>query len=472
MPNKNKILDCKEKIRIQFLGAVGNVTGSRTLLETSQSRVYVDAGLYQGLKHIEEKNYDELETDVSALDSVLLTHAHVDHSGLLPRLVKEGFRGEIYCTPSTADLLRVVLPDAGKLMEEEFKKLSKKKIRILELDGPLFTEDDAKNVLKFIRSVAFGKKIKIRDFAICYFWAGHILGAAHLSFIYKDRSLLFSGDIGPLKSVFHKERESALPKSSHVILESTYALTSRKKENASDKIQNAIRSIVQSRGMLILPAFAVGRAQLLLYVFFQLIVGGKIPPLKIFLDSPMAVKATFYYMKYPQELKREIIDSGYFDFLRSPAVRLIESIKESKALNAMKGPGIIISASGMCHGGRVLHHLYNRIWSKENYILFTGYQAGGTLGRLLLEGSKKIRIFGRELTIRAKIDSLSAFSAHADSDDLIQWIRSLKANAPDIVFINHGDDASREALKEKLLRLDFLNGTKIELPKNEQIYYI
>ena len=469
MPNTNKILDCKEKIRIQFLGAVGNVTGSRTLLETFWSRFYIDAGLYQGPKYIEKKNYTPLETQVSSIDAIFLTHAHIDHSGLLPRLVKEGFQGKIYCTPSTADLLKVVLPDAGRLMEEEFKKLNRRRSANLKLESPLFTEKDAWETIKFIESIPFNKVYKVKDVQVCYYWAGHILGAAHLWLQHRSISFLFSGDIGHSKPIFHREKNSSLPGSNYVVVESTYASYYREKENYSRKMINAVESILKNKGMLIMPAFAIGRAQLILYVLFRLIAKEEIPNIPIYLDSPMAVKATYCYMKYSEELREEVKEEGYFTFLKSSTVKLIESARESINLNSLKGAGIIVTASGMCHGGRVLHHLYNRIWSKENYILFTGYQAEGTLGRVLLEGLKKVTIFGKEFTVRAKVDSLSAFSAHADSDELIRWIRSLEPNALKTLFINHGDENSREALKK---RLNFLNGTKIRLPKSQQIYYI
>ncbi|MDH5717208.1 MAG: MBL fold metallo-hydrolase [Spirochaetia bacterium] len=458
----------KDKIRLQFLGAVGYVTGSRTLIETENTRVYVDAGLYQGPRYIEEKNFLPLETDASKIDAILLTHAHIDHSGFLPLLIKKGFQGAVYCTYSTAKLLEILLPDAGRLQEEEYKFYSKKKITQYNLDGPLFTEQDAIKALDFLKPVSFNKEFKFQDFKIKFFWAGHIVGASYIQIKINKKTILFSGDIGPVNTIFHKERENP-PPADYVIIESTYGTRLHEKEDYTEKMQHAIKSVIKKKGMLIIPSFAVGRTQLVLYVLFKLIKEKKIQPIPIFLDSPMATRATKVYLENPNEIKNDVIKEGFLEFMKSDAVKMIEDVAESKRLNYYTGPGIIVSASGMCSGGRIMHHLFNRLWDRRNVLLFAGYQANGTLGRTLLEGALRVKIFNRELPVRCSIEKINSFSAHADQNGLISWVKSMGKKQPQKIFINHGEDESREELKKKLTELIY---SDIEIPKSEYIYYL
>ena len=458
----------KDRIRLQFLGAAGYVTGSRSLIEYNNTRVYVDCGMYQGPRYIEEKNYHPLETAPETLDAVILTHAHIDHSGLLPLLVKKGFQGKIYCTPATAELLQVLLPDAGRIQEEEFKFLSKKKIRDFELDGPLFNEDDAKKVFEFIVPIDFKTAGKIKDIEFTFYWAGHILGAAGVQVKAGEKTINFSGDIGPINSILHREREIP-PPADFLVMESTYGKRKHENENIDKKFQKAVKSVIQRKSMLIIPAFAVGRTQLVLYVIYRLMRSGKIPELPVFIDSPMAAKATRIYMQYPEELQKNVVDEGFLEFLHSRQIKLIEAVEESKQLNYYNGPGILISASGMCHGGRIMHHLFNRMWDRRNFLLFAGYQAEGTLGRQILEGASRVKIFRREIPVRCSIDTINSFSAHADRVGLVKYAETYKASPPKILFINHGEDDSRDELK-KQIRLG--KDTRIELPKSEEVYYL
>ncbi|MES0491772.1 MAG: MBL fold metallo-hydrolase [Leptospirales bacterium] len=457
----------KNHIRLQFLGATGYVTGSRTLLETENTKVYIDCGLYQGPHYIEEKNYKTLETLPENIDAVILTHAHIDHSGLLSLLVKEGFKGEIFCTESSGELLQILLPDAARIQEEEYKFLSKKKLTEYDLEAPLFSEQDAFDALTLIKTVPFRKPFRYRDIEFEYYWAGHILGASYVRIRAGGNTFLFSGDIGPRYPIIHKKRENP-PHSDYLIMESTYGNRLHEDDDYWEKMIDAVKLAVRRKGMLLIPSFAVGRTQLILYVLYALIKNKKIPKLPIYIDSPMATRATRVYLKYPEEMKESVINEQFFEFLESKDIFLIEDVNTSKRLNFFNGPGIILSASGMCNGGRILHHLYNRIWDRRNVILFVGYQAEGTLGRRIMEGAARVKIFGRELPIRAAIKTINAFSAHADREGLYEWVEKMEEPYPKKIFINHGEDEARSSL-QKMLDRKF--SSEIIIPRSEEVFY-
>ncbi|MDH4263029.1 MAG: MBL fold metallo-hydrolase [Spirochaetia bacterium] len=458
-----------DKIRLQFLGATGYVTGSRTLIETNQFRVYVDAGLYQGPKYIEEKNYKTLESDPKTINAIFLTHAHIDHSGLIPLLVKKGFTGKIFCTPSTYDLLEILLLDAGRLQDEEFRFLSKKKIVEYRLNEALYNEDDARNSLQYFETVPFDTKFTFKGITASFHWNGHILGAACVKLEINQKSFLFSGDIGPKNTVLHKSRNKP-PGADYIIMESTYGDRKHDDDDFYKKMIEAVMLIVRKKGILLIPAFAVGRTQLILYVLYRLLQDDKIPHLPIFIDSPMATKATRVYLKYPEEIAAIVIKDKFFEFINSKNIHLIEDVIGSKRLNFFNGPAIIISASGMCSGGRIVHHIFNRIWDRRNTMLFVGYQAEGTLGRKLVRGSARIKLFNRELPVRASIKSIDAFSAHADQTGLIEWLGdSCRNQTPENVFIIHGEEESRHELKHVI---KFIDDEKIILPRTEEVFYI
>jgi len=506
----------KNKIRLQFLGAAGYVTGSRTLLETphdkkgKNTKLFIDAGIYQGLKYIEKKNYDVLDENFDAIDAVVLTHGHIDHCGLLPLLIKNGFKGKIYCTHSTFEILKIVLPDSGKIQEEEYKFLSQKKKNKLSADGPLYTEADARKVFSYVKTISFNKKFKVNNIQLQFIWAGHILGAASVHVQYKNKTILFSGDIGPQNPIFHKLRDKPLF-AEHIILESTYGdknfikdKSKNKQENYETIIQKSIKEIIQKRGMLIIPSFAVGRAQLILYELYRLMNEEKIPLLPVYLDSPMSLKATTAYSMFPDELNNDVNDSGFFNMIQNALSKIghknkakellggwfsssnnhivfnnfhfIDKFIDSIQLNKQQGPGIIISAGGMCQGGRILHHLFNRIYDRRNVILFIGYQAEGTLGRNIVMGSQRIKIFGKELPVRAELKSIHSFTAHSDQNGLITWIKKIpQKNTSQIktIFIQHGENSAREILKDVLIKkLYNSKNIEIEIPKNKDIYYI
>lgn len=468
----------KNSVRVQFLGAAGFVTGSRTLLEYNGFRVYVDCGLYQGPRYVEERNYLPLESPPESIDAIILTHAHIDHSGLIPRLVREGFAGAIYCTKPTAKLLEIILPDAGNIQEEEFYKLSKKEIKKLGLEAPLFTKENGVAALEFVQAVAYNRNFKVGPFSFRFTWAGHILGAAHLNTwigpvkptkkLTQTFSMVFSGDIGPESSFFHKPLTK--PKiAENVVIESTYGNRVREPEDFEKKFRDAVRYVIDRKGVLLIPAFAVGRAQTTLYVLYRLMKQKKIPQLKIALDSPMAVKATQAYARYKNELTDEVSRSGFFEFLKSKQIQLVKSAEESRALVESPGPMIVVSASGMCTGGRIVHHLQQRLGDTRNYVLFTGYAGEGTLAHQIMTGATHVNIFGVEVPVRATVAQIQSFSAHADLNGLTDWMRHFKGQGVKRIYINHGEDASRENLAKSL---DFMKGAEIELPRYQSTYYL
>ncbi|MCX7633159.1 MAG: MBL fold metallo-hydrolase [Turneriella sp.] len=455
-------------MRLQFLGAAGYVTGSRTLIEYGDFRAYVDCGLYQGPRYITERNYLPLETDPRSIAAIFLTHAHIDHSGLIPRLYREGFRGRIYCTPPTASLLEIVLPDAAAIQEEEFAQLSRKERQRLGIEHPLFSESDARKCLTLVQPVPYNRNFRVGPFHLRYTWAGHILGAGHLNIWRKGFSVVFSGDIGPENAFFHKPLKRPQP-AEHVVIEATYGDRVRSSEDYEKKLCAAVRYICERRGVLLMPAFAIGRAQTALYVLFRLMQDKKIPALPVILDSPMAVRATETYRRFRNELTREVVRSGFFRFLRSRQVRLIASAEESRQLSNLAGPCIIVSASGMCTGGRVLHHLLQRLGDTRNYVLFTGYAAEGTLAHAILSGVGRVKILGQDVPVRAMVAQIQSFSAHADQRGLVAWLRQLEPEKIRRVYINHGEDAARAELAREL---SFLPHATIELPRYESTYYL
>ncbi len=458
----------RDAVRVQFLGAAGFVTGSRTLLEYQGYRIYVDCGLYQGPKYVEARNYLPLESQPETIDAIVLTHAHIDHSGLIPRLVREGFRGKIYCTKPTAKLLEIILPDAGNIQEEEFRQLSRKEIKKLGLDAPLFTKEDGEKALDFLVTVGYNRNFRVGPFRFCYTWAGHILGAAHLNVWRKGFSMVFSGDIGPESTFFHKPLKRP-PMAQNVVIESTYGDRLRVEEDYQKKIADAVRYVTERRGILLMPAFAIGRAQITLYVLYRLMMDKKIPMMRIALDSPMAVKATQAYSRFQSELIAEVRESGFFEFLKSRNMILVKNADESRALVEAPGPMIVVSASGMCTGGRVVHHLEHRLGDSRNFVLFTGYAGEGTLAHQIMTGANRVNIYGKEVPVRAMVAQIQSFSAHADLGGLLDWMRPFKGEGVERIYINHGEDASRENLAKNL---NFMDGAHIELPRYQSTYYL
>jgi metallo-beta-lactamase family protein len=443
------------QIRLSFLGAAQNVTGSKYLLETENAKLLVDCGLYQE-RELKGRNWSPFFMPPQSLDAVLLTHAHLDHCGLLPRLVQKDFNNPIYCTAATAEITRIMLLDAGKLQEEdaEFKKRrhKKEKRKGLYPEIPLYTQQDAEAVFPLFSEVKYGEPVPIGDGITASFHdAGHVLGSSMVRFKIgqnsEQRTILFSGDIGRWNKPM-LEDPTLFDEADYVVIESTYGnrLLEPVEETAKE-FAEIINATANKGGNIIIPSFALERSQEILYYLNKFRLEGRIPSLPVFVDSPMAISITEVFDNYPQlfdgEMKKLLSqEKSPFDF---PELKLVRTTEESKALNRLSGSNIIIAGSGMCTGGRIKHHLVNNITKAKNTILFVGYQAFGTLGRHIVDGAKTARILGQYHPVRARIAQVHGFSAHADRDELIKWLSSL-GKPPRRVFITHGEIKASENL--------------------------
>lgn len=436
-------------ISLEFHGAAGTVTGSRHLISVNKTHVLVDCGMFQGLKALRQLNWQRTQFDPRTVSAVLLTHAHVDHSGYLPRLVKDGFRGHIYATPATCDLAEVLLLDAARLQQEDADYANRKRFSKHHPALPLFDEDDARAALKLFRPVPFDHELKLPGVTATFRNAGHILGSAHIEARLDDgqatTTIVFSGDVGRYHVPLHSD-PSPLPECDAVVLESTYGDRHHDERPLADQLRDAVRPTLEGGGTVLIPAFAVARAQLLILLLGQLMAAGRIPRVPIDLDSPMAVDATNIYERYATSLS---LDEGVRRGLHPEGLRLHRSVPESRALNDAPGPRVIVSSSGMLTGGRVLHHLARLAGSARNLIVLAGYQAVGTRGRALEEGARTLRIHGQDVPIHAQTKVLQGFSAHADRGELVHWLESAPRR-PDTVFLVHGEAASTADLAKFL----------------------
>ncbi|WP_066634837.1 MBL fold metallo-hydrolase RNA specificity domain-containing protein [Desulfolucanica intricata] len=446
-------------MRIRFLGAAQTVTGSCHLLEIGSKRIMVDCGMFQGSRPIRERNYQSFLVPPNSVDCVLLTHAHIDHSGLLPKLVKHGFSGPIYATQATGDLLEVMLPDSGHIQEVEVERKNRKARRAgKKLIEPIYTVDDAYKTISFVRKVKYNEVFRLDNNITARFLdAGHILGSAILELWIvegtRQTKLVFTGDLGNLNAPFVND-PAAVEEADYVIMESTYGNRLHKdRENKLELLKEVIHETYQKGGNLVIPAFAVERTQDLLYDLNQLARSGQLPPMKVYIDSPMAVAATNIFKKHPEcfdEETRLLIREG-FNPLALPGLTFSVTADESKAINEISGGAIILSASGMCDAGRIKHHLKHNLWRPESTILFVGYQASGTKGQRLLAGEKTIRIHGEEIAVRADIRNIDGFSAHADQKGLLNWVRQFKTK-PKRIFVVHGEPESSATLAELITK--------------------
>ena len=434
--------------KLHFLGAAQNVTGSRYLIEANNVRFLVDCGLYQERKYL-YRNWDPFPIPPNTLDAVLLTHAHLDHCGLLPKLVREGFRGRIVSTAATADITQIMLMDSAKIQEEDaehkIKRHERERRKGPYPEVPLYTPADAKACCSLFSPVSYGEPVLIGNSVSATFHdAGHVLGS---SMILVDigqngekRSVLFSGDVGRWNKPILRD-PTLFNEADYVLIESTYG--DRLHEDSvslTKQLAEVINSTVQARGNIVVPSFALERSQEVLYYMNKLLMERRIPHLMVFLDSPMAVGITDIFKKHPELYDSDMLElirkgSSPFDF---PGLTMVRETDQSKAINNITGSTMIIAGSGMCTGGRVKHHLVTNISRPECTILFVGYQAIGTLGRLIVDGARKVRILGKEYPIRAKMAQINGFSAHADRDELFQWLSSLK-RPPKQIFVVHGE---------------------------------
>jgi metallo-beta-lactamase family protein len=457
-------------IDLAFMGAARGVTGSRYLLEANGLKFLVDCGLYQERDFL-HRNWEPFRCKPSELHAVLLTHAHLDHSGLLPKLVAAGFHGRVICTPATADITKIMLLDAAHLQEEDAAYKKKRHVR----EGrkgpypeiPLYTVADAEASLRLFDPVAYNTPVTVGDGIEATFHdAGHVLGSSMIKLIFSQsgekRSIVFSGDIGRWNRPFLHD-PVAFRRTDYVVMECTYGDREHQgTESIADELAEIVKSTFAAGGNIIVPSFALQRAQEILYYLNNLLMAGLIPYLDVYLDSPMAIKITEVYKQYAEQLDEEMKElirqqRSPFDF---PGLKFVESVDESKKLNDIKGTAMIIAGSGMCTGGRIKHHLVNNISRSECTIMFVGYQAEGTLGRQILDGAEKVRIHGQMRPVRARIAHVQGFSAHADRDELLRWLSRLSAE-PRLVFLTHGEARVAESFK------DFLKektGFKVTIP--------
>lgn len=448
-------------MKLHFLGAAGEVTGSCYLVETGRARFLVDCGMFQGGREAERRNREAFPFDPDAIDFVLVTHAHIDHSGLLPRLCTLGFRGPIYATSATAELLSVMLRDAAHIQEKEAEHANyarhKRRHGAWRETAPLYTVAQAETCLSRLRPAAYDHEVEPARGLRCRFRdAGHILGSASIEVCVsgagKTRTLVFSGDLGQPGHPIVRD-PSPVAEADLLLVESTYGNRLHKgMRETLDELVSAITDTLKRKGgNVIIPAFSVGRTQDLLFLLADLARQGRLPPLDIYVDSPMAAAATQITLRH-----RELFDSeaaatlSWFERHNgNPRVSFVEDMAESIALNGKKGGAIIISASGMCEAGRIKYHLKYNLGRPECTVLITGFQAAGTLGRRLVDGAKTVRIFGEEIPVRADLYTIGGLSAHADQAGLLHWLRQFR-KAPEHVFAVHGESTNAAALAAKI----------------------
>jgi metallo-beta-lactamase family protein len=432
-------------MQLSFFGATQTVTGSRYLLECGERRVLVDCGLFQGYKHLRLKNWSRLPFAANEVDAVLLTHAHLDHSGYLPLLVKSGFKGPIYATNATLELCRILLPDSGHLQEEQAQFANRHGFSKHSPALPLYTEQDAHRCLKNFRAVSFGDEIEpVTGVRAVFAHAGHLLGAASVRVQHGGRSILFSGDVGRPHDLLM--RAPAAPVAAdYLVVESTYGDRTHPACDPQTELRDVIRRTCARGGVTIIPTFAVGRAQLLLLLIARLQAAGEIPGIPVYLDSPMAIDATELFARFGSEHRL----SGNEAAIMGRVAALVRTAEQSKTLDRLRAPAIILAASGMATGGRVVHHLKVFATDARNTILFSGFQAGGTRGAALVAGATQLRIHGESFPVRAEVTQLQSASAHADANELIAWLRQMPA-APRQVFVTHGEASASDALRHRI----------------------
>jgi len=451
---------------LTFHGATGTVTGSRHLLNLDGHRVLVDCGLFQGRKENRRRNWDAFPVMPSEIDEVILTHAHLDHSGYLPRLWQQGFRGTVTCTTATHQLCEILLMDSAHIQEEDARWANKRGTTRHKPALPLYTTADAASVLQQFKSVSYGDETRLDpDTRVKFRDAGHILGSSLVDIRRdrngKSRKILFSGDLGrPSRPVLRDPAQ--VYNVDYLVLESTYGDRLHGHESGGDELARIVNESVERGGVLLIPAFSVGRTQTLLFTLRELEGEGKIPKLPIFVDSPMGIDATEVFGRHISDLNLECRRLALEDvpLFKPSGLTICRSRDESKRINDHKGPAIIISSSGMATGGRILHHLIHRLPHEKNTVLFVGYQAHGTRGHHILSGGDTVKIHGHYVPVRAQVESMSGYSGHADYEEILAWLMGFN-QPPESVFLVHGDPEASEALAD---RIRDVYGWHVEVP--------
>lgn len=431
--------------RLTFLGGVGTVTGSKFLVSANGSNVLVDCGLFQGYKQLRLRNRKPLAVMPSDIDAVVLTHAHIDHSGYLPLLVKNGFTGHIHCTDATEDLCKILLRDSGYLQEREADRANRYGYSKHEVALPLYDQKDAVRALEHFCTHDFHQHIRLPgNISVKFMEAGHILGAAIVELIADDTKIVFSGDLGRSNNPIMHDPEK-VDEADYLIVESTYGDRKHTDKDPEDALEDVINRTAARGGVVLIPAFAVGRSQSILYHIHQLKLANRISDIPVFLDSPMAINASELFWKHAgahklsEKQAKAVCNSTTY----------VRTAEESKGLDKNGVPKIILSASGMATGGRILHHLKRYVGDARNTVLFSGFQAGGTRGAKLVEGVSQIKIHGSYHPVKAEVSSLSMLSAHADSDEIMNWLSGFKT-PPKQTFIVHGEPAAADELRHRI----------------------
>jgi metallo-beta-lactamase family protein len=465
-------------MRLTFLGATQTVTGSKFLLESNDSRILLDCGLFQGLKDLRLRNWEAPPVDPRSIDAIVITHAHIDHTGYLPRFVAHGYNGPIYATPATVDLAGILLPDAAHLQEEEARYRNEHHLTKHKPALPLYTLEDAMDTLKLLRPVHYGEPFKLsKSLSFRLMPAGHILGSSFVLFTEDGagagKTILFTGDIGRYGQPIIFD-PSQVDGADYLVLESTYGNRLHGDKNGKsvkDQLRDVVNATAKRGGTVLIPSFAVGRAQELLYILRELELENQIPVLPVYVDSPMAINAVDIYRSHVEEHDLEMtqLERSGAGALYTRRVHFARTVEESKAINEHRFPSIIISANGMATGGRILHHLAQRLPDERNSVVFVGFQAAGTRGRLISEGAREIRIFGLDYPVRAQIQVIDGLSAHGDYSEILRWLSGFK-RPPRQTFLVHGEPNAIQGMKDHITST--FAAWNVETPSYLQVFEV
>ena len=431
--------------RLTFLGATETVTGSKYLVETTNYKLLVDCGLFQGYKSLRLRNWEEFSFNPAELNAIVLTHAHLDHSGLIPAIVRRGFRGKIYMTEGTFELCKILWADSAKIYEEDAERANRKKYTKHQPAKPLFELSDVERAIPLVQVVGFNQEKKLAEnLSVTFLHAGHILGASQVVLKVSNKKIHFTGDLGRSADPLMLG-PAPFVGADILVTESTYGNAQHGSTDPEAELEEILNRVLKRGGTVVIPAFAVGRTQSLMLHIWRLMKHGKLPQVTMYLNSPMATSVSSLYHQHQEEHR---IDLAEFDEMYS-AARIVKDVKESKELNELMAPKIIIAASGMMEGGRVLHHVMKFGPDPKNAIIFTGYQAGGTRGRQLLDGAKSVRIFHMDVPINAEIFSIDSMSAHMDGSELLKWLSNAKS-APAMTYVTHGEPDAADRMRFRI----------------------